>query len=107
MESLFPYVPLCLSFAVRVNVLEQSTCQIFSHILMVLKMFLFFMWLFDDFRRKFISFRAIGRTVCQQKYSFVHRKRIFLYKTVVRSLPFANTRVVPRRRGPPRKPLAD
>src|SRR5215468_19678 len=41
MESLFPYVPLCLSFAVRVNVLEQSTCQNFSHILMVLKMFYF------------------------------------------------------------------
>jgi len=57
----------------------------FSHVLIVLEMFLFFMWLFDDSRRKFISFRAIGRTVCQQKYSFVHRKRIFLYKTVVRS----------------------
>jgi hypothetical protein len=79
----------------------------FYHVLIVLEMCLFFMWLFDDSRRKFISFRAIGRTVCQQKYSFVHRKRIFLYKTVVRSLPFANTRVVPRRRGPPRKPLAD
>src|SRR5262245_32466149 len=27
MESLFPYVPLCLSFAARVNVRQQSACH--------------------------------------------------------------------------------
>src|SRR5262245_10731060 len=90
----------------------ESTCWSNRHAKIfscsdILEMFLFFMWLFDDSGRKFISFRAIGRTVCQQKYSFVHRKCIFLYKTVVRSLTFANTRVVPRWLGPLRKPLAD
>ena len=77
----------------------------FSHVLIVLEMFLFFMWLFDDSGRKFISSKAIGRPVCQQKYSFVHRKRIFLYKTVVRSL-LLPTLSCPRWRGP-RKPLAE
>ena len=50
---------------------------------MILKLLIFFMWLFDDSGDGFSSFMAIKMIVCQRKYSFVQRKSIFLYKTVI------------------------
>jgi hypothetical protein len=40
------------------------------------------MGLFEDSRSKFTGSGSIGMIVYQRKYSFVQRKRIFLYKTV-------------------------
>jgi len=43
---------------------------------------LFFMGLLEDSRNKFNGSGSKGMIACQRKYSFVQRKRIFLYKTV-------------------------
>jgi hypothetical protein len=40
------------------------------------------MGLFEDSRSKFSGSESIEMIFCQRKYSFVQRKRIFLYKTV-------------------------
>jgi hypothetical protein len=52
------------------------------------------MGLFEDSRSKFNGSGSKVMIVCQRKYSFVQRKRIFLYITVYYFLSFPGARVL-------------
>ena len=77
--SICPSLSLFCSASQRVTAIDMPKSLVLQTLL---EMLIFFMGLFEDSRSKFNGSGSIGMIVCQRKYSFVQRKRIFLYKTV-------------------------